>query len=48
MATIARPTRDYRDPPMVNYMKGGNSIDHLRYSEDPTIVERSFRGDPRF
>ena len=48
MATIARPTRDHRDPPMVNYKKGGNSIDHLRYSEDPTIVERSFRGDPRF
>ena len=48
MATIARPTRDRRDPPMVNYKKGGNSVDHLRYSEDPTIVERSFRGDSRF
>ena len=48
MATITRPTRDRRDPPMINYKKGGNSVDHLRYSEDPTIVERSFRGDPRF
>ena len=48
MATITRPTRDHRDPPMINYKKGGNSVDHLRYSEDPTIVEHSFRGDPRF
>ena len=48
MATIAQPTRDRRDPPMVNYKKGGNSVDHLRYSEDPTIVKRSFRGDSRF
>ena len=48
MATITRPTRDSRDPPMINYKKGGNSVDHLRYSENPTIVERSFRGDPRF
>ena len=39
---------DRRDPPMINYKKGGNSVDHLRYSEDSTIVERSFRGDPRF
>ena len=48
MATITRPTRDRRDPPMINYKKGRNSVAHLRYSEDPTIVERSFRGDPRF
>ena len=48
MATITRPTRDSRDPPMINYKKGGNSVDHLRYSEDPTIVERSFIGDHRF
>ena len=48
MATITRPTRDRRDPSMINYKKGGNSVAHLRYSEDPTIVERSFRGDPRF
>ena len=48
MATIACPTRDRRDPPMVNYKKGGNSIEDLRYNEDPNEVERSFRGDVRF
>ena len=48
IVTITRPTRDRHDPPMVNYKKGGNSVAHLRYSEDPTIIERSFCGDPRF
>ena len=48
MATIAQSTRDRRDPPMINYKKGGNSVEHLRYSADPFEVERSFRGDSRF
>ena len=48
MASITRPNRDRRDPPMVNYKKGGNSIEDLRYNEDPNEVERSFRGDVRF
>ena len=48
MASITRPTRDRHDPPMVNYKRGGNSIEHLRYSEDPTVVERSFFGDAHF
>ena len=48
IGTITRPTRDRRDPPMINYKKGGNSVAHLRYSEDPTIVECSFIGDHRF
>jgi hypothetical protein len=48
MATVQRPTRHHLDPAMVNYKKGGNSIEHLRYSEDPAEVERCFRGDPRF
>jgi hypothetical protein len=48
MASITRPTRDRRDPPMVNYKRGGNYIEHLRYSEDPNVVERSFFGDARF
>ena len=33
---------------MVNYKRGGNSIEYLRYSEDPAELERSFRGDARF
>ena len=48
MATITRPTCNRRDPPMINYKKGGNSVDHLRYSEDPNVVEHSLHGDPRF
>ena len=48
MATVRRPTRDRRDPPMVNYKRGGNSVEHLRYSEDPAEVERSSIGDHRF
>ena len=48
MATIAQPTRHRHDPPMVNYKKGGNFVEHLRYSEDPSEVERSFHGDSRF
>ena len=48
MATVQCPTRDRRDPPMVNYKRGGNSVDHLRYSKDPAEVEHSFRGDSRF
>ena len=48
MATIAQPTHHRHDPPMINYKKGGNSVEHLRYSEDSSEVERSFRGDSRF
>ena len=48
MASIRRPTRDHRDPAMVNYKRGGNSIENLRYSEDPREEERSFFGDARF
>ena len=48
MATVQRPTRQRLDPPMVNYKKGGSSIEHLRYSEDPAEVECTFRGDSRF
>ena len=48
MATVQRPTRHRLDPPMVNYKKGGSSVEHLRYSEDPAEVERIFRGDSRF
>ena len=48
MASIRRPTRDRHDPTMVNYEKGGNSIENLRYSEDPWEEERSFFGDARF
>jgi hypothetical protein len=48
MVTIARPTRDPHDPPMINYKMGGSSVAHLRYSEDPRDVERSFIGDVRF
>ena len=48
MATVQRPTRHCLDPPMVNYKKGGSSVEHLRYSEDPIEVERIFRGDSRF
>jgi len=33
---------------MVNYKRGGNSIENLRYSEDPREEERSFFGDARF
>ena len=33
---------------MVNYKKGGNTVDHLRYSEDPAEVERIFCGDSCF
>ena len=48
MAIVQRPTRQRLDPPMVNYKKGGSSIEHLRYSEDPAEVECTFRGDSRF
>ena len=48
MASITRPTRDHRDPTMVNYKRGGNSVENLRYSEDPREEERSFFGDARF
>ena len=41
-------TRDHRDPTMVNYKRGGNSVENLRYSEDPREEERSFFGDARF
>ena len=45
MASIRRPTRD---PGMVNYKRGGNSVENMRYSEDPREEERSFFGDARF
>ena len=48
MATVQRLIRHCLDPPMVNYKKGGSSVEHLRYSEDPAEVERIFRGDSRF
>jgi len=48
MATVQFPTRHRRDPPMVNYKKGGNSVEHLRYSEDSSEIERIFLGDSRF
>ena len=48
IAIVQRPIRHRLDPPMVNYKKGGSSVEHLRYSEDPAEVERSFRGDSRF
>jgi len=48
MVTIMRLTRDRHYPPMVNYKKGGNSVAHLRYSEDPRGAERSSLGDARF
>ena len=47
MASMTRSTRDRLDPAMVNYKRGGNSIEHLRYSEDPREEERSFFGDAR-
>ena len=48
MATVQFPTRHRRDPPMVNYKKGGNSVEHLRYSEDSSEIERIFLGDSCF
>ena len=48
MTSIRCPTRDRRDPSMVNYKRGGNSIENLRYSEDPREEEHSFFGDARF
>ena len=48
MAMVQRQTRHRLDPPMVNYKMGGNSIEHLRYSEDPAEVEYCFCGDSRF
>ena len=48
MASVTRPTHVRRDPPIVNYKRGGNSIDNLRYSLDPREEQRSFYGDVRF
>ena len=48
MAMVQRQTRHRLDPPMVNCKMGGNSIEHLRYSEDPAEVEYCFCGDSRF
>jgi len=48
MASITRPTHDHHDPGMVNYKRGGNSVENMRYSEDPREEERSFFGDVRF
>ena len=43
LATVQRPNHHRLDPPMVNYKRGGNSVEHLRYSEDPVELERTFR-----
>ena len=48
MAIVQCPNHHRLDPPMVNYKRGGNSVEHLRYSEDPAELERNFRGDLRF
>ena len=48
MASVTRPNRVRRDPPMVNYKRGGISIDNLRYSFDPREEQHSFYGDVRF
>ena len=48
LATVQQPHRHRLDPPIVNYKRGGNSIEYLRYSEDPAELEHSFRGDLRF
>ena len=48
MDSVTRPTRVRRDPPIVNYKRGGNSIDNLRYSLDPREEQRSYYGDVRF
>ena len=48
MATVQCPIRHRLDPPMVNYKKGGSSVEHLRYSEDPAEVKLIFHGDSRF
>ena len=48
MASVTRPTHVCRDPPMVNYKRGGNSIDNLRYSLDPREEQRSFYGNVHF
>ena len=42
LATVQRPNRHRLDPPMVNYKKGGNSIKHLRYNENPAEVSVVF------
>ena len=43
LATVQRPNHHRLDPPMVNYKRGGNSVEHLRYSEDPAELEHTFR-----
>ena len=48
MASVTRPTRVRRDPPMVNYKRDGNSIDNLIYNLDPMEEQRSYYGDVRF
>ena len=48
MVSIRRPNHDRRDPAMVNYKRGGNSVENLRYSDDPREEQRSFHGDIRF
>ena len=48
MVSIRRPNRDCRDPAMVNYKRGGNFVENLRYSDDPREEQRSFHGDIRF
>ena len=48
LATVQPPHRHRLDPPMVNYKKCGNSIEDLRYREDPAEVECTFHGDSRF
>ena len=48
MVSIRRPNRDRCDPAMVNYKRGGNSIENLRYMDDPWEEEHSFHGDVCF
>ena len=48
VVSMRRPNRDRRDPAMVNYKRGGNSVENLRYSDDPREEQRSFLGDIRF
>ena len=48
MVSIRRPNRDRRDPAMVNYKRGGNFVENLRYSDDPREEQRNFHGDIRF
>ena len=48
VVSIRRPNHDRRDPAMVNYKRGGNSVENLRYSDDPREELHIFHGDIRF